>query len=276
MVPAADDNNGDTPHGQSTFISPGGDLAFGFTVPDDNTADVYFSLRVSAKRSWGAVGLGNNQMSGALFLMIYRDRSGNVTFSPRLAYGNYEPQYYADVVYDVLNGTGIVDGYMLFTARCRDRCRNWPARGSSGGFIDVNSPNQKAIYAIGPQQTFRSDSASADLKFHSEYGSFTIDMKRTFGSPDAPHLTSSSKSVGTTLDSRTTGKSDWKAALHATFMVFCIMAMLPAGVALLRFGRWVKWHASVQTVALIGVLAGLSMGVLTSFHYQRVGRREGL
>ncbi|PHH85477.1 hypothetical protein CDD83_354 [Cordyceps sp. RAO-2017] len=263
---AAQDDDG----GQSTFVSPGGDLAFGFTVPDNGNSDVFFSLRVPVENAWGAVGLGSDDMKGALFLVIYRDESGrNVTFSPRLAYGNYEPQYYPDLRVEVLPGTGVVDGHMLFTARCTDHCRSWPAADSNSGYIDVTSPNQKAIYALGPRDGFRSNDPAADVKFHREFGVFTIDMKRTQGSPDAPVLSAASRSLGAELDYRRTGRADYKAVLHATFMVVFLLVMFPLGVALLRLGRWARWHGLNQAVAVVGVLAGLAMGILASFHYQR-------
>ena len=60
--------------------------------------------------SWGAVGLGSEDMDGALYLMIYMNEKGdNVTFSPRLANGHYEPKYYEDMELDILPGTGIFD-----------------------------------------------------------------------------------------------------------------------------------------------------------------------
>lgn len=245
-------------------------------MPDNDNSDIFFSLRVPTANSWGAVGLGSDDMKGALFLMIYRNERGdNVTFSPRVAYGNYEPQLYPDAKVEVLSGTGVVDGYMVFNAKCSEHCRSWPAGDSNSGYIDVTSPNQKAVYAVGPRESFGSDSPGAGIKMHREYGTFTIDMKRTQGSPDAPVLTKDSVSEGTSLDYRKTGRSDVKAALHATFMVFCIVAMFPFGVVLLRLGRWARWHGLNQTVAMVGVLAGLGLGVAASFNYQRVGFLHG-
>ncbi|KYK60303.1 cellobiose dehydrogenase [Drechmeria coniospora] len=260
----------DNPPGQSTFVSPGGDVAFALTVPDNDNLDIYFSLRVPKENSWGAVGLGSDDMRGALVLMIYRNERGdNVTFSPRVGHGNYEPQYYPDVEYEVLNGTGIFDDDMVFVAKCTRHCRSWPAGNDPGGYIDVSSPNQKAIYAVGPRQGLQSNSPSAAIKYHREYGVFTIDMKRTQGSADPPVLTKDSKNEGTTLDGQQTGKRDVRSALHAAFMIFFVVFMFPLGVVLLRLGRWARWHGLNQTVGMVGVLAGLVLGVLTSFHYQR-------
>ncbi|KAL7814632.1 hypothetical protein V8C44DRAFT_36580 [Trichoderma aethiopicum] len=265
----ADDAN--NPTGQSTFILPDKSLAFAFTVPDNGNTDVYFSLRVSTKRSWGAIGLGSDDMPGALFLILYRSKNNrdNVTFSPRLAYGHYEPKYYPDLKFEVLDGTGVKDGYMTFNAVCNEHCRSWPAGGTSKGYVDVSSPNQKAIYALGPKESFSDDEVDAGLKMHSEYGTFTIDMKRTQGRADLPVLTEDSVAEGTTLNSHSTGKFDWKAAAHAAFMVFSFMLLLPFGAILIRTEKLAKFHKFNQTFALSLVLGGFAFGILASFHYQR-------
>ncbi|EHK45100.1 uncharacterized protein TrAtP1_003322 [Trichoderma atroviride] len=269
-APARADDSAN-PTGQSTFISPDGSLAFAFTVPDNGNTDIYFSLRVSTDRSWGAIGLGSNEMAGALFLILYRsdNNENNVTFSPRLAYGNYEPKYYPDLKFQTFNGTGVKDGYMTFNAVCNEHCRSWPAGGTGKGYIDVSSPNQQAIYALGPKERFTSDDPNAGLKMHSEHGTFTIDMKRTQGRADLPVLTMDSVSEGTTLNSRSTGNYDWKAAAHASFMVFSFMFLIPLGSILIRTEKWAKLHKFNQTFALCLVLTGLAFGILTSFNYRR-------
>ena len=224
------------------------------------------------KNSWGAIGLGNNQMTGSLCLIIYQSGDGkNVTFSPRVAYGNYEPEFYSDFKYDVVqNSTGIFGDYMYFTAVCTDGCRNWPNRDTGqGGYISVTSPQANAIYAVGPEEGFYSDSQSAALKFHREFGVFTLDMKKTNGVADTPVLNKDSQNEGTALVSHETGKSDYKATLHATFMIFFIIVLMNVGIVIMRVGGWARWHAVNQMFGVAGTLAGLALGVLTSFHYQR-------
>lgn len=227
---------------------------------------------MSTERSWGAIGLGSNEMAGALFLILYRsdNNENNVTFSPRLAYGNYEPKYYPDLKFQTFNGTGVKGGYMTFNAVCNEHCRSWPAGGTGKGYIDVSSPNQQAIYALGPKERFTGDDPNAGLKMHSEHGTFTIDMKRTQGQADLPVLTKDSVSEGTTLNSRSTGNYDWKAAAHASFMVFSFMFLIPLGSILVRMEKWAKFHKFNQTFALCLVLTGLAFGILASFNYRRV------
>ena len=208
-------------------------------------------------------------MPGALYLMVYENEKGNVTFSPRLAYGNYEPQYFEDVKYEFLEGTGIFDDHMVVVAKCTDNCRNWPAGGTSKGYIDVSSPEQKAIYALGPTMIFREDAADAGLPIHERYGSFTIDMKRTQGTADAPVLTDDSKDEGTTFNSEKTGFYDVRAVVHAVFMCAAVAFVFPLGIGL-KWGGMVRAHYLTQTAGSVFVAIGFAFGILASFHYQRV------
>jgi hypothetical protein len=61
----------DVVEGQATFVSEDKAIAFGFTVPDVTDDDFFFSIRIPKDYSWGAIGLGSEDMDGALVLMIY-------------------------------------------------------------------------------------------------------------------------------------------------------------------------------------------------------------
>lgn len=227
-------------------------------------------MRLKTSRSWGAVGLGSHDMKGALYFMMYLNEKGdNVTFSPRLAYGNYEPYYYKDMVWDYMNGTGVKDGWATLTFRCKE-CQNWPGADSGKGYLDLNSNSQKCIWALGPHQKLRSDSPHANLRFHESHGVFSIDMKRTRGSEDIPVLTDKSVNEGTTDVGHDTKLFDVKSSMHAALMTLAILVLFPLGVVILRVGRWANWHGINQAVAVIIVLAGFGMGIATAPHYNRV------
>lgn len=266
------DSDVDTENVQSTFVSPGGSLAFAFSVPENDNLGYYFSLRMSKDVSWAAVGLGSDDMPGALYLMIYQNEDGNnVTFSPRVAYGHYEPYFFDEMRWEVLEGTGEEDDHFNFNARCLEHCRTWPARGEAvGGRVDVSSSQQRAIYGIGPEAGFHSDSEEASIKYHEEHGSFTIDMKRTRGATEAPSLADQSESEGTTLNGRTDGLSDVQSIVHAVLMSVAFFLLMPLGVVLVRIGKWAQYHKFNQ--AAVGVLAftGFGLGVNISFKYRRV------
>jgi Cytochrome domain of cellobiose dehydrogenase len=258
----------DPENGQSTFVSADKSIMFGFTVPSDAADDVDVTIRVPVGLEWGAIGIGSDVMAGSFIMMIYMNTAGdNVTFSPRVAYDNYEPVYYPNPEYQVLSGTGIYNDTMVFSMRCTKGCRNWP-----GGYVDTTSPNQKAIYAVGPVGTFASDDPAAGVRYHGEYGTFNIDMKRTQGADDAPFLDAHSVSEGTTPGSSWVNKSDYKASLHAVVMIFCFVGLMPLGVLILRIGEWVSWHGLNQGISLLGVLIGATLGILAGLLYQRVRR----
>ncbi|TEA12424.1 hypothetical protein C8034_v005994 [Colletotrichum sidae] len=252
--------------GQSTYISPENNVAFGFTVPENSGEDVFFTIRAPLDRQWAAIGIGQTEMKGSLILMIYRDETGrNVTFSPRIAYGNYEPSYYDHVKWETLAGTGVFNGSMFFSARCTAHCRNW-----IGGYVDVSSESQKAIYAVGPPGGFFSNKLDASVKYHEEYGHFTINMKRTIGPGDAPVLKDDSVSEGTSQVYAKDGRRDYKSIVHAILMIGALVFLMPFGVMLFRLGgNMVKWHAINQGVGVLLVIIGFVLGVLTSFWYQR-------
>lgn len=257
--------------GQSTFVSPDGDVAFAIDIGENVNTEVYFSLRVKKNRSWGAVGLGSDDMPGALYLMVYKGLgSNNVTFSPRLAYGHYEPYFWDEMDVELLNNTGIIDDHMVVTARCKSGCRSWPSRGGNRGYLDVTETKSSSIFAFGPKENFRSDDVEAPLKYHAGYGSFNIDIKRTHGDSDMPYLSDSTKDVGSSLVYSKKAAPNWASPLHGVFMVLSIVFLMPVGVVLLRSGGWVKWHALNQVIATLGVFAGFGIGVANSFYYQRV------
>ncbi|SPO06604.1 uncharacterized protein DNG_09294 [Cephalotrichum gorgonifer] len=251
--------------GQSTFVADDKSIAFGFTVEHLQDDDIYFTIRVPTGTSWGAIGLGSEGMKGALVLMIYLNEAGNnVTFSPRTSHGHWEPIHYPDFEYTVLNGTGIYEDNMVFSGHCHTGCQSWP-----GGYMDVSDNNQRAMYALGPMESFRSDDVAAPIKYHAKHGSFKIDMRRTFGNADSPSLSDDSQNAGTESHGWKGGLVDSMSTVHAVFMVLVFIVMLPTGVILLRFQDSVKWHGVMQAASLVGGLVGFGMGVACSFHYKR-------
>lgn len=259
-----------TEPGQSSFVTPDGSLGFAITIAE-NSPNYLVTLRASTDRSWAAFGLGSDDMFGALMFIIYQgETSGSVTFSPRVSYNNYEPEYYAGLPYEVFdNLTTVADGFMSVTALIKDR--SWPQKDTkNGGWFDPSSPNEPAIYALGPKQKLYSDAKDADLRFHQEFGVISIDMRRTHGVADAPALGKDMKSDGITLRYNKSNQVDTRSTLHATFMVLAVLVLLPLGIVFLRVTKWTRWHGFTQFIALIIILAAAGLGIADSFYYRRV------
>ena len=216
-------------------------------------------------QQWAAIGLGSDKMAGALVLMIYSSSSDkNVTFSPRLAKGHSEPEFYKDLKYETLPGTGFINNTFVYSAVCHN-CRSWP-----GGNLDVTATDQKCIYAAGPGGFVKSNSQKESIKYHSEFGHFTVDMKHATGPAGEPSLNGDISADGITVGKWAGGKRDWAAIMHAVIMVGCFVGLMPLGVLILRLGEWVRWHGVNQLLALIGVIVGFGLGISISLRYVRV------
>lgn len=224
---------------------------------------------------WAAVGLGNNKMPGTLVFMIYSSASAdNVTFSPRLATGHTEPDYYPGLDYETLTDkTGLVnDTTYVYSAVCRN-CRSWP-----GGSIDVNSTAQEFIFATGPIGDERSDNQRESVRLHYEHGTFTMDMTHATGpaGPATLNSTTADNDEGATLVGKVTeGMDDWVTIVHAVFMVGCFVGLMPFGILILRVGKWTRLHGLNQGVAMVGVIVGVGLGIKSSTLYTRVSCSQG-
>lgn len=58
-------------------------------------------------------------MKGANIFIVYSDADGqNVTVSPRLGQGNFQPQFNSQAQVSLLEGSGISNGMMTANVRC--------------------------------------------------------------------------------------------------------------------------------------------------------------
>lgn len=255
---------------QSTFFSPSGTIAFGISIPDDtNNQDVYFSLAFPYGQTWAAVGVGNDKMKGTLVLMAYTSADGeSVTLSPRLAHSEAEPQYYAGLEYETIaNSTGLMnESTLVYSAVCHN-CRAWP----NGGKMDVGSTAQSFIFATGPYGDLTTDDKKVSVRKHDEHGVFTMDLQHATGQAGPVIWDSSTVDEGAILVGKITeNDKDWFALFHAIIMVGCFVGLLPLGVLLLRFGKWVRWHGVHQGFTTVVIVVGFGLGVKTSTLYNRV------
>lgn len=129
-------------------------------------------------------------MSGSNIFMMYSNGKGNVTISPRLGQGNFEPTYTSSTQITVLEGTkSSPDGSMTANIRC-DNCLSW-----SGGSMST-SGTSSWIWASRSGGSVDSTDMSASLPLHDSRASFTIDLSQaTGGSSSNPFLYSSTTGV---------------------------------------------------------------------------------
>ena len=206
--------------------------------------------------------MGSNKMADSLIFMVYSDSSGkNITLSPRLVYDHVEPSL-TNLSVTVLPGSGIANDVMTVNAMCTN-CRSW-----KGGSIDPTNAAAQFIFAVGPDGSINSNSGSANLKRHAEYGTFTMDLTKAYGIRGVP-VALTADTAGTTQDSLT-NDHDFAPALHAVVMILVFVGLMPFGVVVLRIFNRPKWHGLNQTLSACGALIGAGLGIYISTMYNRV------
>ena len=207
--------------------------------------------------------MGNNKMDDTLMFMMYADSTGNnITISPRLSYGHTEPSYTSNITYSVAAGSGISNGTMTANVICQN-CRSW-----KGGSIDPTNTAAPFIYAAGPDGSLNSNSASAGIKRHALYGTFTMDLTKALGVGQMP-FPATADSSGTVQDTEKTDH-DFSGAFHACLMVLAFVGLMPLGVFILRVLNSPRWHGWNQALSASVALLGVFLGIYCGTMYNRV------
>ncbi|KAJ9209771.1 hypothetical protein DTO166G4_8623 [Paecilomyces variotii] len=254
----------------SVFIlplqGPSSNYTFAVNIPE-NSEDVYFHLSGPTEYSWIAVGTGN-QMKDSLMIILYSNEHGdNVTVSPRLCSGEQEPVFSSSLDVVILPGSGIADNTMTVNARCTN-CSHWKT-----GSLDLQSTSQPWIFALGPKAAdsilLKSDSKSASIQRHSEYGRFSMNMKQaTGGTGGIP--SSLTTATGSQQDGHISHDSNWPAIIHGLAACVAFVVFMPLGVIFLRiFPSSVRWHWVNQTLASILAIVGILFGFYLSTMYTK-------
>lgn len=264
------------------FVNDG--YVFALNVAENG--DVYFHMNAPASHSWMGIGFGGT-MSNTRMIVTYMAADGHhLINSCRTSYGHSEPVHDPDCIiegvsndtYAPFHNTLSPDGILISHAVCRN-CSTWAT-----GSIDVHNPKQPFIYALGPNDTLKSDSLNANMRVHSLYGGFTLDMTVAtnysgwYGRVPAPqdpglqtghgfwafanYFSSDPYGIGSL--------ADWAPGAHAAFMCIAFLLIFPLGAISLRLVRRARFHASMQLVGLAFVLIGFGMGVYASTLYNKV------
>ncbi|KAL7275457.1 hypothetical protein RUND412_001585 [Rhizina undulata] len=233
-------------------------------LPSDGN-DLYIQLTAPSSSGWAAVGIGS-QMMGALIFLMYPSSDGkNITLSPRLGLGEFQPNFDSSIEYTLLSGTGISDSLMTANVKCSN-CRTW-----SGGSIDTSSTSQNFIWAVGSGETIRSDSTSYSIQEHSQKGFFAQDIvAATGGNSSNPFLyaataSSSNSNTGKSIAPPMTRETKILIA-HGTMMGVTFVILLPLGAAFIslinrRLSNAVATHRVVQIFGSLLIVIGFALGV---------------
>ena len=107
---------------QLAEYSPLDNVRYSVNIPassaSSGSGDIYFQIQAPSTYQW--VGLGQGaQMKGSNIFIIYSDASNNnITLSPRLGRGEFEPEYDSAAQVTLIEGSGIANGMMTANVRC--------------------------------------------------------------------------------------------------------------------------------------------------------------
>ncbi|KAH8896165.1 CBD9-like protein [Thozetella sp. PMI_491] len=256
-------NAADNTVAKSAFLSPDGNIAFALSVPNTSTTDLFFSLAGKKKNAWTAVGLGSNDMKGALVLMIYSNDDNNVTISTRISTGFKEPSYNPELNVEALSGTGIpgdTDLNLVFSGVCH-KCRSW-----DGGSLDLTSTAAPFMFAVGPEAYLISNDPSLSVPYHAEYGSFTLDLKQATGLGGVPSLDTN---TGSAIIKTSNGQVDIVARIHGIILMICLLGLFPSCLILLDVFKMAKTYLFLEILSVLVFIVGTCIGIYGSTYYTK-------
>uniref|UniRef100_A0A093V8B5 Cytochrome b561 domain-containing protein n=1 Tax=Talaromyces marneffei PM1 TaxID=1077442 RepID=A0A093V8B5_TALMA len=212
------------------------------------------------------IGIGTGTvMQGSLIFVMYSNATGDgITLSPRIATGNKEPVLVPSLDVEILPGSNTSDGLMTVNARCKN-CYSW-----NGGALNLSDTAYPWNYALGPNTAqsvkLKSNSLSANLEMHVEYGLFTLDMTRATATGGVAALpTSFTNPIGSVATRPRVLTPNYRTILHAVLATIPLVFFLPTGVIFLRFFPGsVRWHWVSQTLSSVVSILGSAVGIFLS------------
>ena len=236
---------------------------------------------------WLGLGQGRG-MAGSNMFIMYASGSNNITLSPRLGIGEFQPDVNPAAQLTLLEGTGISsEGVMTANIRC-DSCLTW-----DGGSMSPTSGNSNWIWALKQGSALNSGDQDADIRQHDAYGAFTFDLPAGTSSDSAnpflqaatvtqsanPSQTSSSgdddddddddespngSSSGSSRSSESESSSSQIRRSHGIIMAVVFLLLLPIGALTiyLPFNRKVLLaHVPLQVLSVCLLIVGMALGV---------------
>ena len=214
-------------------------------------------------------------MVGANIFVMYADGNGNVTVSPRLGKGHFEPEHDTAANVALLEGSGVADGRMVANIRC-DNCESW-----QGGTMDFTASSGGWIFASRPGPPIDSTSPSANIVEHQDHGTFTWDFSSAQGGSDVNPFVSGDDSGdpvspaptggndgGDDVSSESDGGGDLDVmtTAHGVLASLAFLVLFPSGAIFIRIpflakfgGIWM--HAAIQIFAYCTFIAAAGLGI---------------
>ena len=224
-------------------------------------------------------------MAGSNIFVIYSDGRGNVTLSPRLGEGHFEPVHDTTANVTLLEGSGISGGLMVANVLCSN-CESW-----KGGSTDFTSGSGSWIHASLQGDPLDSTDLGERIEQHQDRGSFTWDYSAAQGgNGDNPFVqasrgnnsVSSSPSGGGARTGSSGSSSESHGgmsninmivAAHGTLAAVAFLALFPIGSIFIRIPGLSKnvWvHASIQIFSYCTFIAAAGLGIYLARSFHRL------
>ncbi|TFB05475.1 hypothetical protein CCMA1212_002725 [Trichoderma ghanense] len=255
---------------------PNDGVCFEWGVPEASakagSGDIFFQLKAPTSWQWVGLGIGS-QMVGSQMFIMYQDGNGNVTLSTRPGANHVMPTYKARSDVELLAGSGVVDGNMVANVRC-GKCTNldfsgksnWISAWKSGDSLDSTNP-AAVITQHDSMSQFQVNLAQASISSDTNpFVGSSSDSSSSGGSSSGDDGDSDGDGDGDGAVSGVTGGSSDQtlASAHGVLMSVIFVIMYPLGSSLMPLiGKWYI-HASWQTIAFLGMWAGLGIGVVVA------------
>lgn len=154
-------------------------------------------------------------------------------------------------------------------------CRNITAFGEGYGKLNLANAKQQFLYAWGPKDRhISSASKSANIKRHSAYGKFWMDMTKATSTDPEDVMIPTGASVLRTQNAGADGLAqsdgDKVGPAHAALTLAAFAIIFPLGAVLLRFLESVKLHYIFQTIGVLTAVLGTGVGIYLSSMYNHV------
>lgn len=275
-----------------------GETQYVFALNPVANGDVFFHMSGPVAHSWLGVGFGS-EMKDSFMILAYPSSNGlNTTISTRIATGHTEPVY--DSSFEILkvyndtyapNANTVTDhgtGVIIAHAVCL-KCSKWLVDGKEH-ILDTKNTKQPFIFALGPKTDVRDDSPSASLPRHGFVGSFTMDMTHATNStgwygrvpaPNIPdfHFPPDDDAFALAYADPAFGTMAMDNPLpsvHAVLMCLAFVIVFPTGAVVMQFLKQVLWHAGMQAIGFVAVIAGFGVAASFSRQYNKVSRYQAL
>lgn len=199
-----------------------------------------------------------------------------MNISPRLASGDWEPQFDPDYRVHLNSNSSVLGEYMIASGTCVN-CRTW-----TGGSLNTNTNAQPMMYALGPAGTgLASNDQGVTIERHTAYGRFLLNTIQATGYGGTGALTSVDNSVNSGTQQINTyganspggvivGDHDGLGLAHGIVLAVAALVLAPIDL-ILGSGRVLSGfplaHAVCSLLYLLLLIAGLGTGIRASGEY---------